>query len=182
MMRKGWSREDAIAIAANLQTESGLNPTAQGDKDKKTGIYQAYGLAQWHPDRQANFKKAFGKDIKSASYAEQLDFVDYELRKGSERSMSKALSRAGSVGEKAAALSKLYERPADKSGEMLKRARLAEKMASVSPSYNNLPASATNSNSTTYGQIVVYTQATDAQGIANALPRALANQSESGAF
>ena len=176
MMRKGWSREDAIAIAANLQTESGLNAGAVGDNGK------AYGLAQWHPDRQANFKKAFGKDIKSASYAEQLDFVDYELKKGSERSAGKALSRAGSVGEKAAALSKLYERPADESGEMLKRARLAEKMAGVSPSYNNLPASTTNSNSTTYGQIVVYTQATDAQGIANALPRALANQSESGAF
>lgn len=176
MMRKGWSREDAIAIAANLQTESGLNAGAVGDNGK------AYGLAQWHPDRQANFKRAFGKDIKSASFAEQLDFVDHELRKGTERSAGKALARAGSVGEKAAALSKLYERPADESGEMLRRARLAEKMAGVSPSYNNIPTTTTNSNSTTYGQIVVYTQATDAQGIANALPRALANQSESGAF
>lgn len=176
MMRKGWSREDAIAIAANLQTESGLNAGAVGDNGK------AYGLAQWHPDRQANFKRAFGKDIKSASFAEQLDFVDHELRKGTEQGAGKALARAGSVGEKAAALSKLYERPADESGEMLRRARLAEKMAGVSPSYNNVPATTTNSNSTTYGQIVVYTQATDAQGIANALPRALANQSESGAF
>lgn len=182
MMRKGWTREDAIAITANLQTESGLNAGAQGDKDKKTGEYRAYGLAQWHPDRQANFKKAFGKDIKSASYAEQLDFVDYELRKGSEKGAGNAMGRADSVGEKAAVLSKRYERPADESGEMMRRARLAEKMAGVSPSYNNIPATTTNSNSTTYGQIVVYTQATDAQGIANALPRALANQSESGAF
>lgn len=59
--------------------------------------------------------------------------------------------------------------------------RAAEKRASLPSSYNNSSTS-TSTNSTTVGQVVIYTQATDAQGIANAFPRALANQSESGAF
>ena len=48
---KGWSPEQAAGIVGNLQTESGLKTNALGDNN------QAYGIAQWHPDRQANFKK-----------------------------------------------------------------------------------------------------------------------------
>lgn len=60
--------------------------------------------------------------------------------------------------------------------------RAAERLAASPQGYNNIPATTTNSNSTTFGQIVIYTQAKDAQGIAAELPRQLANQSESGAF
>ena len=60
--------------------------------------------------------------------------------------------------------------------------RAAEKAAALPSTYNNSASTSTSTNSTTVGQVVIYTQATDAQGIANAFPRALANQSESGAF
>lgn len=43
-------------------------------------------------------------------------------------------------------------------------------------------STSTSTNSTTVGQVVIYTQAKDAQGIANEFPRAIANQAESGGF
>lgn len=73
-MRKGYTKAQASGIVGNLFEESGFSHTISGD----SGL--AYGAAQWHPDRQANFRKVFKKDIKQSSYAEQLEFIDWELR------------------------------------------------------------------------------------------------------
>ena len=97
----GWSKEQASGILANLQAESQMNPAAQGDKDPVTGQYKAYGVAQWHSDRQADFAKWAGHDIHGSSLNEQLAFVNYELTKGKEQAAGVALrasltpSRAG---------------------------------------------------------------------------------------
>lgn len=124
-MSQGWTKEQAAGIVGNIQKESMFNYKALGDKNKQ-GVYQAYGLAQWHPDRQADFKKAFGKDIKQASYKEQLAFINYELTKGDEKAAGNKLKKAKTAGQAGAIVSEFYERPKAVEAEKRERARIAE--------------------------------------------------------
>lgn len=121
-MSQGWSRAQAIGIAANLDKESGFDASATGDGGK------AYGVAQWHPDRQAKFRQVFGKDIRQSTYAEQLAFVQWELQ-NSESKAGTALRGATTAGQAGAAFSSGYERPAGGWWEAQHRARLAERWA-----------------------------------------------------
>jgi hypothetical protein len=123
LMGMGWSRAQAAGIAANIQRESQGNEKAVGDKG------QAYGLAQWHPDRQAAFAKWAGKDIRASSRDEQLAFINYELRQGGEQGAGGALAKARNAAEAAAIVSRQYERPADVVGEAAKRAGMAVALA-----------------------------------------------------
>lgn len=106
-MSKGWTKEQAAGIVGNLQAESGrdLNIDAVGDGGK------AYGIAQWHPDRQNNFKQLFGKDIRQSSLGEQLAFVQWELENTEKRAGS-MLSNARTAEEAAVIFDKYYERSA----------------------------------------------------------------------
>ena len=54
---QGWTAPQAAGIIGNAYGESGLNPAAIGDNGS------AYGLFQYHADRQARFKQAMGFDI-----------------------------------------------------------------------------------------------------------------------
>lgn len=117
---KGWSEEQAKGIAANLEQESNFQPDAVGDDGN------AYGLAQWHPDRQANFAKFSGKEIRQSTAQEQLEFIHYELTRGSEKSAGERLKMANSAPEAAGIVSQYYERPADTRGEITRRAAIAE--------------------------------------------------------
>jgi hypothetical protein len=112
---KGWSKEQAEGIAANLEAESGFMADASGDGGK------AYGLAQWHPDRQAEFTKQYGKDIRKSTGAEQLDFINHELTRGNEKSAGNKLRTATSSYDAASIVSREYERPADAAGEAARR-------------------------------------------------------------
>lgn len=100
---KGYTREQAAGIAANIKYESDFKTDAVGDSGK------AYGLAQWHPDRQANFTKFFGKDIKQSTFKEQLEFINWELS-GPESRARKALMGAKTPDEAAMLFDKFYER------------------------------------------------------------------------
>jgi len=119
----GWTKNQAAGLAANLWTESQMNPGAVGDHG------QAYGIGQWHADRQDAFKKFMGKDIHGSSLEEQLKFVNYELTEGSERKAGKDLKAtttaraAGQVG------SREYERPANVEGEADSRGNMADAIA-----------------------------------------------------
>lgn len=117
---KGWSAEQAAGIAANLEQESGFRPDAVGDGGN------AYGLAQWHPDRQANFAKYSGKDIRSSTATEQFEFINHELTKGAEKSAGDRLKLAASAREAAGIVSRYYERPADADGEVSRRGDIAD--------------------------------------------------------
>ncbi|WP_151743010.1 MULTISPECIES: phage tail tip lysozyme [unclassified Acinetobacter] len=119
---KGWSKEQAAGIVANLQHESNFNTKAVGDGGK------AVGIAQWHPDRQANFKKAFGKNLKDASFQEQLEFIHYEMTKGTEQNAGAKLKEAKTASEAGAVVSKYYERPLLRDIEANKRADSANKV------------------------------------------------------
>jgi hypothetical protein len=104
-MKKGWTREQAEGIAANLEQESGFNAGAEGDGGN------AYGLAQWHKDRQDDFAKRYGKDIRKSTAAEQLEFVNHELTSGNEKAAGNSLSTANSAYDAAGIVSRQYERP-----------------------------------------------------------------------
>lgn len=119
LVARGWTREQAIGIASNISHESAFNPAAVGDGGK------AYGLAQWHPDRQAEFQKLKGYPIQGSSVEDQLDFMDHELRRGNERKAGAALASATTAAVAASLFTELYERPADIPGQSAKRAAQA---------------------------------------------------------
>lgn len=116
---KGWTKEQAEGIAANIEAESGFKANAKGDGG------QAYGLAQWHPDRQAEFAKQYGKDIRNSTGAEQLEFINHELTRGNEKSAGSKLRTATSSYDAASIVSREYERPADAAGESARRGATA---------------------------------------------------------
>lgn len=101
---KGWSAAQAAGIAANLYQESKLDPNASGDG----GL--AYGVGQWHPDRQMAFQRLFGHDIRGSSLEEQLAFYDWELH-NTESKAGGNLGRANTP-EAAAIAVEGAERPA----------------------------------------------------------------------
>ncbi|MDI3653291.1 phage tail tip lysozyme [Pseudomonas aeruginosa] len=118
----GWTKEQAAGISANLSAESSFDPTAIGDGGK------AYGVGQWHPDRQEAFRQWAGKDIRQSSLEDQLRFVHYEMTQGAEKRAGDLLRAATSANAAGAAVSKYYERPADREGEAAKRGALAERI------------------------------------------------------
>lgn len=118
-MEKGWTGEQSAGIVANLVAESGLREGAQGDGGK------AYGIAQWHPDRQREFEKFTGKSIKGSTFEEQLAFIHYEKTQGRERAAGNRLRGANTPEQAGAAVSRYYERPANADGEAAKRAGMA---------------------------------------------------------
>ncbi len=197
LMKSGWSQAQASGIIANFMHESQLDPRAVGDGGS------AYGIGQWHPDRQAEFKKKFGKDIRQSTVQEQVAFADYELRQGNETAAGRKLAMAMTASDAGAIVSKHYERPADKEGEAAKRAASAAALQASMQSRNALAAAtaptgasvsapiannSSNSTSTTdvkVGQINIHTQATDAAGIAKDMGGAItqfgfANQANTG--
>jgi hypothetical protein len=107
-MSQGWTKEQAAGIVGNLQAESGANldSNAVGDGGR------AYGIAQWHADRQANFtnKAKYGK-IAGSSFEDQLKFVQWELN-NTESAAGKALKSARTPQEAAEIIDRLYERSA----------------------------------------------------------------------
>lgn len=117
----GWSPEQAAGIVANLQRESGLDPS----RPNATGNGM-YGLAQWDTKRRANFRKLFGHDIHNSTMAEQVAFVNHELRHGTEQFAGRKLMQAKTAGEAGAAVALYYERFGNHPDEVAARARLAE--------------------------------------------------------
>ncbi|WP_241065223.1 MULTISPECIES: phage tail tip lysozyme [Achromobacter] len=203
---KGYSREQAAGIVANLMAESNLNPKAVGDNG------QAVGIGQWHPVRQADFKKAFGMDLKDATLAQQLAFVDWELR-NTERTAMEKLQAAKTPQQAGDAVSRYYERPKDKDGEAEKRAAAAGALygaahiASMEAAAGSstaaaaqaapviaqagakpLPLNTENNHEVNInGPVTIHTQATDGQGIARDLgalggSQSLVNQANTGTF
>jgi hypothetical protein len=131
-MKQGWTREQATAITANLARESYLDPNARGDNG------QAYGVGQWHPDRQRDFAAAMGKSIQGSSLQDQLAFVQYELTKGKYANVGDILKHTSDPRTGAALLSGRYEMPKDTMGEAVARANLATKMYDAKAAGNNV--------------------------------------------
>lgn len=178
---QGWTEEQASGIAANLSAESNFKPSAYGDAGR------AYGIAQWHGDRQQEFQKQYGKSIHGSSLEEQLAFVQYELTQGNEVSAGRKLKAASTAREAGQIVSKHYERPAKQEWDAQRRGELAVMLStgaggSVAPlpvgaSANKEIATSTktinNTSEVHINQITVQTQATDAPGIAGSMKEAI---------
>ena len=139
---KGWTREQAAGIAANLFKESHYNPGAIGDGGA------AFGVGQWHADRQAAFRKFAGHDIRGSTLAEQLEFANYELTRGGERAAGMAIRGTATAADAGATASRRWERPADREGEAASRAALATQIATPIVvrnvhEFHNVPAGTT---------------------------------------
>jgi hypothetical protein len=101
--KKGFTRAQAIGIAANIEAESNFKTNAVGDSGK------AYGLAQWHPDRQAIFQRTYGKPIRESNFQEQLEFINWELNNNEKRAGG-MIRQAQDAGQAAAYVDQYYER------------------------------------------------------------------------
>jgi hypothetical protein len=192
-MEQGWSQDQAAGIVGNITRESYFNPAAVGDNG------QAYGIAQWHPDRQADFKARFGKDMAGSTIEEQLSFIQYELTLGKEKAAGDALWGAQSATEAGAIISRQYERPANPEIEAALRGMLSNDLlqtlkqplgfmpgipgagaatmgAGASMGAMQFPRELAGSASTTevhIGEIKINTNATDSDGIARDIGRSL---------
>ena len=120
-IQQGWTPAQSAGIVANLQAESGMRHDAVGDGGA------AYGIAQWHPPRQAGFEALLGKSIKGSSFEEQLYWVHAELR-GSEKAAGDALALCITPASAAETVCRKYERPADPDRDSRIRAALADQM------------------------------------------------------
>jgi hypothetical protein len=72
LIARGYSAAQAYAAAANIHAESGFDPSAFNPAGGGQG---AQGLLQWRGARVNAFRARFGKDPRSASVDEQLDFL-----------------------------------------------------------------------------------------------------------
>lgn len=115
---QGWTREQAAGLVARVARESSFNPAAQGDYTGGRGNHAtAYGILQWHKDRQEAFKRWSGHDIKGSSLGEQLAFMQYELTQGAEQAAGRRLrAQTGAYGSGGVA-SRYFARPKDVVGE-----------------------------------------------------------------
>ena len=101
---KGLDAFQAAGIVGNLIHESGLNTTIKGDGGK------AFGIAQWHPDRQKGLKelaKSKGTDI--SDFDTQLEYVWQELNSTEKKALDKLLNSKNTQEATMAFMS--YERP-----------------------------------------------------------------------
>jgi hypothetical protein len=118
LMKDGLSQPEAIGMAAQFERESGYNAHAVGDNGA------AYGIAQWHPDRQRAFKAMFGYTMNNASINDEIDFAAHELKSRPEwKKMQAAGNHLNRLTEIA---TRDYERPGDMAGEISKRQAIAQ--------------------------------------------------------
>lgn len=70
---QGWTPIQSAGIMGNLVSESKLDPRAIGDNGS------AFGIAQWRGSRITDIYNNTGIDVRSASYDQQLQAVQWEL-------------------------------------------------------------------------------------------------------
>jgi hypothetical protein len=110
-LEAGWSEAQASGIIGNLIGESGLQ-SAPKPGDGGT----SYGIAQWHsPERQAKFKEIMKVSINDATFGQQLQFVDWEL-KNSEQKAGNLLKSQKTVSGATGVFEKYFERDKQSSG------------------------------------------------------------------
>lgn len=112
---KGLSAHQAAGIVGNLIQESNLNTTIKGDGGK------AFGIAQWHPDRQKGLKtlaQLKGKDI--SDYETQLEYVWQELNTSYKGALDKLL-KSRNADEATTVFMRHFEKPNEKYANLTQR-------------------------------------------------------------
>lgn len=120
----GFSVDQAAAIAANLQGESGF---FAGAFNPAGGGQGARGIAQWRGSRIDNFRKRYGVNPDQATIDQQLQFLATDPY---ERGLlNRALSGPGGAQDYGASVSRVFEGHG-KISEDLRRGGLAQQYAS----------------------------------------------------
>lgn len=120
LMGHGLDRAHAAALAGNFMEESNLQENPKGDNDGG----HAYGIGQWHEDRQKAFEAWSGKSIKDSTLEEQLAFSLHELKEGDFKEAGAKFFASKDMKEMMGTLVRGYELPADQSDRQV-NARLA---------------------------------------------------------
>jgi hypothetical protein len=174
LQSQGLSKADAAAFAGNFKVESNFDPSAVGDNG------QAYGIAQWHPDRQALFQKVMGRPIQGSSVQQQLQFAIWEFKNRYPGAWAK-FQAAKTPYEKAAIMTQYYEAPANLQANIVKRGGLAQeyyndptvRMQGAAPVAKHIGAQSSapamrasvthniSTNEAHVGQVVINTSSTD---------------------
>jgi hypothetical protein len=106
MQSHGVPDASTAGIFGNLVGESTVDPTRQQAGGP------GFGIAQWGPDRQADFKRMMGVDIHGSTMAQQSEFIWKELGE-SQNAALKASLMSGKLSPSQAALAfdKGFEKP-----------------------------------------------------------------------
>jgi hypothetical protein len=129
LMADGESRNSALGLVAGLNVESGFDPKSEViDTDGK--VHR--GIAQWSPERNMDFYKWKGKNLKDATLDEQIDFVHYELTHG-ERGAGDRLANSASPEIAGEVASEYYFRPKNKKTESWSRGKDADMFDQLLP-------------------------------------------------
>lgn len=144
MMSLGYTKQQAAGIVGNLVAESGMSTSARGDNG------QAFGLAQWHPDRQKELDQ-FATDQGTTRYdfETQLRFIDQELKSKAGLGLKELLATR-TAGEAADVFRRLFERPSANAttGQHDERIGFANTLAGVDYATQAAEADVRRSNET----------------------------------
>lgn len=169
LMQNGLSKAQAAGIVGNLMQESSLNPQAVSRDGR------AFGLMQLRGDRVQSFQHVMGVPIQRATAMQQLQYLVWELHH-SEKRAYEALQKTTTAGEAAKAFGLLDERFGN-DGSLAKRIAYANaaSMAYVGAKSSSAAKAGTSTtqNDVHIGSITVQTKATDANGIANDMGKAV---------
>lgn len=119
----GLTVQQAAAVAANVQSESGLNPAAFNPAGGGQG---ARGLAQWRGARINAFRERFGKTPDAAPWQQQLDFLLTDPNE--RRLLNKSLSGPGGAADLGTKFSQVFEAHGNVA-EDVRRGQLAQRLA-----------------------------------------------------
>lgn len=131
LIARGFTVDQAAAVAANIKHESNYNPAAYNPKGGGIG---AHGLFQLRGDRARAFQARYGKLPSQATIDEQLDFFassDPEER----RSRQAAFAGGGSAAQLGTAVSAKYERH----GNVAEDLRRGQTAAAIAAQYGQQP-------------------------------------------
>nr|WP_249195016.1 phage tail tip lysozyme [Burkholderia vietnamiensis] len=177
----GYTDAQAAGVIGSLMQESQLDPTAVNKASGNAGI------AQWGKGRGAQFEKQFGHSLAQSTFGEQVDFMLWEL-KNTEKQADQRLRMAKTPEFAAEVHSREYERPGAAEANLARRQKYAREVfsglgqanaaqiarqtaAAAAPAAGNTTTSNTNSSEAHIGNVNIYTQSTDAPGIARDFAR-----------
>lgn len=122
----GLSVQDAAAVTANLQSESGLNPAAYNPAGGGQG---ARGLGQWRGSRIDAFRAKYGINPDQATIDQQLEFM---MTDPNERALLAKALATGNTQDRGRAISQYYEAH----GNVAEDARRGTAAAALEAQYN----------------------------------------------
>lgn len=166
---RGYTSSQARGITAGVVAEGGLNArTGGGYKGRALGIGQLLG------SRRAEFLRRYGPNF---TLENELEFMHAELQ-GGDPGGKAVLSAQGDRAVLNAMIRQFY-RPAagrETTGDLSRGNRWIDTRPGASARMAATSSSSSTSQTTSVGQIVIYSAATDAEGIARDMRGALAKR------